>query len=136
MESEKYSEVFELNENLVLCDICDCSAASRHLITSHKKRGEMERKRRDEKKMQYGLVFEEGMMVNFTLVPFPLVSFTCRSCSKILPTKKLSNHIMHHLLENFERNKLFCPALLQALPIIIHLDLCKSFDETASQGTR
>ena len=28
MELEKYAEVFELNENLVVCAICDCSAAS------------------------------------------------------------------------------------------------------------
>ena len=38
MELEKYAEVFELNENLVVCAICDCSAASSHQLTSHTKR--------------------------------------------------------------------------------------------------
>ena len=56
---------------------------------------EMEGKRRDEKEMQDSLVVEEGMMVNFPLVPLPLVSFPCISCYKVLSAKKkLNNHIV------------------------------------------
>ena len=46
----------------------------------------MEGKRRDEEEMQDSLVVEEGMMVNFFLVPFPLISFLWSSCSKVLPS--------------------------------------------------
>ena len=53
---------------------------------------EMEGKRKDEEEMQDGLVVEEGMMVNFPLVPFPLVSFPCSSCSEVFPAKKMLNN--------------------------------------------
>ena len=45
----------------------------------------MEGKMRYEEEMQEGLVVEEGMMVNFPLVLFALVSFPCSSCSKVIP---------------------------------------------------
>ena len=49
----------------------------------------MEGKRRDEEEMQDSLVVEVGMMV-----PFPLVSFPCSSCFKILfSIKELTIHI-------------------------------------------
>ena len=49
----------------------------------------------DEEEMQDSLVMEEGMMVNFPLIPSPLVSFLCRSCFKVLSgKKKLNNHIV------------------------------------------
>ena len=46
--------------------------------------------------MHDSLVVEEGMMVNFPLVPLQLVSFPCSSCSyKVLFAKrKLNNHIV------------------------------------------
>ena len=45
--------------------------------------------------MQGSLVVEESMMVNFPLVPLPLVSFSCSSCHKVLYAKKqLNNHIV------------------------------------------
>ena len=48
-----------------------------------------EMKRRDEEKIQDGLVVEEVMLVNFPLVPFPCIFF-----SKILPAKKkINKHI-------------------------------------------
>ena len=55
----------------------------------------MEGKRRDEGEMQDILVVEEGMMVNFPLVPLPLVSLPCSSCFKAFSAKKnLNNHII------------------------------------------
>ena len=48
----------------------------------------MEGKRRDEEEWQESLVVEDGMMVNFPLVPLPLVSFPCSSCFKVLSAKK------------------------------------------------
>ena len=45
------------------------------------KKKEMEGKRREEEEIQYGLVVEEVMMDIFRMVPFPLVSFPCSSCS-------------------------------------------------------
>ena len=47
----------------------------------------MEGKTRDAEEMQDIMVLEEGMMVNFPLVPLPLVSFTCSSC--FLPIRSL-----------------------------------------------
>ena len=45
--------------------------------------------------MHDSLVVEEGMMVNFPLVPLPLVSFPCSSCYKVLyAKKKINNHIV------------------------------------------
>ena len=45
--------------------------------------------------MHDSLVVEEGMMVNFPLVPLQLVSFPCSSCYKVLyAKKKLNNHII------------------------------------------
>ena len=59
------------------------------------KEEEVEGKSKDEEEIQDGLVVEEVMMVNFSLVPFLLVSFPCSSCCKIFPAKnKLSNHIV------------------------------------------
>ena len=56
---------------------------------------EIEWERSDEEKMQDSLVVEKGMMVNFPLVPLPLVSFPCSSCFKVLSAKKkLNNHIV------------------------------------------
>ena len=51
------------------------------------KEKEMEEKRRDEEDMQDSLV-EEGIMVNFPLVPFPLI------LSYLSVKKKLNNHIV------------------------------------------
>ena len=62
---------------------------------NYEKEEEMKGKRRDEEDMQDTLVVEEGMMVNFLLVPLPLVSFHCSSCYKVLSAKKkLNNHIV------------------------------------------
>ena len=56
---------------------------------------DMEGKRRDEEDMQDSLVVEEGMMFNFPLVAFPLVSFLSSSCYKIMTAnKKLNHHIV------------------------------------------
>ena len=52
---------------------------------------EMEGKRWDEEEMQDILVVKEDIMVNFSLSPFPLVSFLSSSCFKVLPPKKLEN---------------------------------------------
>ena len=51
----------------------------------------MEGKRRDQEEMQDSLVVEECMIVNFPLVPLPLVSFPCSSCFKVLSAKKKLN---------------------------------------------
>ena len=52
------------------------------------KEEEMEGNRRDEEDMQDSLVVEDGIMVNF-----PLVSFPCISCCKVLSAnKKLGSH--------------------------------------------
>ena len=52
-------------------------------------------KRRDEEDMQDSLVVEEGLMVDFPLVPLPFISFPCSSCYKVLSAKnKLNNHIV------------------------------------------
>ena len=48
----------------------------------------IEEKRRQALEMQDVLMVEECLMVNFPLYPFPLVSFICSSCWKVLPTKK------------------------------------------------
>ena len=55
----------------------------------------MEGKTRDAEEMQVSLVVEERMMVNFPLVPLPLVSFPWSSYFKVLSAKKkLNNHIL------------------------------------------
>ena len=48
------------------------------------KEEEMEGKSLDEEDMQDSLVVEEGRMVNFPLVPLPLVCIPCVSCYKVL----------------------------------------------------
>ena len=59
------------------------------------KEEEMEGNRRDEEKIQDGLVVEVVWMVNFHLVPFPLVSFPCSSYADAFPAKKkVNNHIV------------------------------------------
>ena len=58
---------------------------------------EMEGKGRErrEEKTQDSLVVEDVMMVNFPLVPSPLVSFPCNSCSEVFPgKKKFKKHIV------------------------------------------
>ena len=63
--------------------------------------------------MQGRLVVKDDMMVNFPLVPLPLVSFPCSSCYKVLyAKKKLNNHaqrpsIMHTRLIYFLKKILF-----------------------------
>ena len=56
---------------------------------------EEEEKEKKGEEIEDILVVEEHIMVNFHLYPFPLVSFLCRSCSKVLLTqKKFKNHII------------------------------------------
>ena len=56
---------------------------------------EMEVKRKDEEEMQNSLGVDEGIMVNFPLVPLPLVSLPCNSCFRVISDKKkLNNHIV------------------------------------------
>ena len=52
------------------------------------KKEEMEGKRREEEDRYDSLLVEEGMMVNFPLVHLPLVSFSCKSCYKVLSANK------------------------------------------------
>ena len=96
------------------------------------KEEEMEGKRRDDEDMQDSLVVEEGMMVNFPLVPLPLVSFPCISSYKVLfANTKLNNHIvaMHKdpascmLCDKTIEIRTFYRGQLCALPIIIHLQI-------------
>ena len=55
----------------------------------------MEGNRRDEEDMQDGMVVEVVLMVNFPLVPIPLVSFPCSFCADVFPAKKkVNNHIV------------------------------------------
>ena len=58
------------------------------------KKEEMEGNRRDEEEIQYGLVVEEVMMVNLTLLPIPFVTYSCCPCPEVIPAKKqLNKHI-------------------------------------------
>ena len=51
----------------------------------------MEGNMRDEEEIQDEVV----LMFNFPLVPFPLVSFLCSSCTDNFPAKKkVNNHIV------------------------------------------
>ena len=55
----------------------------------------MEGNMRDEEEIQDDLVVEVVLMFNFSLVPFPLVSFPCNSCSEVFPgIKKFKKHIV------------------------------------------
>ena len=55
----------------------------------------MEGKRRIDEDMWDSQVVEQGMMINFPLVPLTLVTFPCISCYKVLSVnKKLNNHIV------------------------------------------
>ena len=71
----------------------------------------MKGKKRDGEEIQDGLVVEEVMMVNFTLVPFSscllslqllLLGFSCKGEVKQAHCRYAKGpYIMHHRLENF-----------------------------------
>ena len=66
-----------------------------NIIMEEEEEEEIEGERRSEEQIQDGLVVEDVMMVNFLLVPFPLVSFPSNSCSEVFPGKeKFNEHIV------------------------------------------
>ena len=91
---------------------------------------EIEGKRKDQEEMQDSLVLEEGMMVNLSLFPLPLVFFPCSSCYKAFFSKKNNNNQIVELhkdptsciicYDTFLR-RTFQSGTGCALPLIIHL---------------
>ena len=64
-------------------------------IIKEEKEEEMEGNWRDEEEIQGDLLVEVVLIINFLLVPFPLVSFHCSSCAdNFPPKKKYNNHIV------------------------------------------
>ena len=82
-KTEEYNEEKEKNDE-------EKEEDEKEKKENYEKEEEMEGNRRDEEDMQDSLVVEDGMMVHF-----PLVSFPCISCYKVLSSnKKLGNHIV------------------------------------------
>ena len=82
-EKEEYNEEKEKNDE-------EKKEDEKKKKENDEKEEEMEGNRRDEEDMQDSLVVEDGIMVNF-----PLVSFPCISCCKVLSAnKKLGSHIV------------------------------------------